>query len=305
MPAAAPTAKPCHDAAVTTVGIIGGGRGAALHADAAIHTGGVELIGVGGRPGSAGELARDAGVPDLPLAALCEADAVVVAVPPPAVEPTLRLIENEAQGGARVGAVLVEPPLRSLPAGTIPTALGANLLHAPVVKQALREIAAMANPHHLQLRCRQPAPTWGTHGSAAFGGPLDDPGVRLASLLLAAAGEPAVHVERTEIAGGVHAALELESGRRAGLEIAWVPGSSRTELEAADGGGVVLLTLDPLPRLEIDGTAVESPDLHPLEALGFVAQIDRLARTAAGAAPWPEAATGSAIEALLSRGVTP
>jgi len=285
---------------VTTIGIIGGGRGATLHADAVLHTRGVELIGVGGRPGSAGRLADEAGVPDLPLAALCEADAVVVAVPPPAVEPTLRLIENEALGGAPVRAILVEPPVRALPDGAIPTALGANLLHAPVVKQAMREITALANPHHLQLRCRQPPPTWGAHGTSAFGGPLEDPGVRLASLLLATAGEPAVHVEQTEIAGGVHAAIELESGRRVGLEVAWVDGSSRIELEAADEGGVILLTLDPLPRLEIDGTAIEPPDLHPLEALGFAAQIDRLARTAKGSAPWPAATTGLAIETLLS-----
>lgn len=285
---------------MTTIGIIGGGQGATLHADAVLHTRGVGLIGVGGRPGSAGRLADEAGVPDLPLAALCEADAVVVAVPPPAVEPILRLIENEALGGAPVRAILVEPPVRALPDGAIPTALGANLLHAPVVRQAMREITALPNPHHLQLRCRQPQPTWGAHGTADFGGPLEDPGVRLASLLLAAAGEPAVHVEQTEVAGGVHAAIELESGRRVGLEVAWVEGSSRIELEAADEGGVILLTLDPLPRLEIDGKAIEAPDLHPLEALGFTAQIDRLGRTAKGSAPWPEATAGLAIEALLS-----
>lgn len=284
---------------VTTIGIIGGGQGATLHADAALQTRGIDLIGVGGRPGTAAALAAQAGVADLPLPALCEADAVVVAVTPPAVGPVLELVQNEVVGGAPVRALLVEPPLGSLPELSIPAVLGANLLHAPVVKQAVRAIDAMASPHHLQLRVRQPTPTWGAHGTAAFGGPLRDPGVRLATLLLAAAGEPAVHVEQIEIDGGVHAAIELESGRRAGLDVAWVDGSSRIELEAADDAGVILLTLDPLPHLEIDGRTIDPPDLHPLEALGFVPQLDRLARTAAGAAPWPAAATGLAIAALL------
>lgn len=270
-----------------------------LHADAALQTRDIDLIGVGGRPGSATELAANAGVPDLPLPGLCEADAVIVAVPPSEVAAVIGLVDNELVGGAPVRAVLVEPPLRSLPDLPIPVVLGANLLHAPVVKQALRAIGAMKSPHHLQLRVRQPPPTWGAHGTPAFGGPLHDPGLRLVPLLLAAAAEPAVHVEQVEIEGGVHAAIELESGRRVGLDVAWVEGSSRIELEAADDGGVILLTLDPLPHLEVDGRVIDPPDLHPLEALGFAAQLDRLARTADGAEPWPDIGTGLAIEALL------
>ena len=37
-----------HDALVTRIGIIGGGKGATLHADAIIHTRGADLVGVGG-----------------------------------------------------------------------------------------------------------------------------------------------------------------------------------------------------------------------------------------------------------------
>ena len=284
---------------MTTVGIIGGGKAATLHADAALQMHGIELIGVGGRPGTAAQLAADAGVSDLPLPDLCAADAVIIAVPPAEVSGVAGLVANEVVGGAPLRAVMIEPPLRSLPEMPVATVLAANLLHAPVVKQALRAIGAMQAPHHLQLRVRQPAPTWGAHGTPAFGGPLHDPGIRLASLLLAAAAETAVYAERVEIEGGVHAAIELESGRRAGLDVAWVEGSSRIELEAADDGGVILLTLDPLPRLEVDGRPIDPPDLHPLEALGFVGQLDRLGRTANGAAPWPSTGTGLAIEALL------
>jgi len=284
---------------VTTIGIIGGGRAATLHADAALQMRRIDLIGVGGRPGSADRLASDAGVSNLALPLLCEADLVVIAVPPSEVSDVAGLVANEILRGSPVRAVMIEPPLRSLPVLSVPTVLAANLLHAPVVKQALRAIAAMQAPHHLQLRVRQPAPTWGAHGTPAFGGPLHDPGIRLAPLLLAAAAETAVHVEQVEIGGGVHAAIELESGRRVGLDVAWTEGPAQIELEVADDGGVILLTLDPFPRLEIDGRHIEPPDLHPLDALGFVGQLDRLSRTADGADPWPSTATGLAIEALF------
>ena len=289
-----------HDAPVTDIGIIGGGKGATLHADAVIHTRGADLIGVGGRPGTAGELAAVADAPDLSIDTLCaRAEAIIVAVPPPEVHGVLQTVADAIERGGPVRAVLVEPPLRTVPEIPVPLVLGANLLHAPVVRQALREIAAMHEPHHLQMRVRQPRPDWGAHGTPAFGGPLHDPGLRLAPVLLSAAAEPAVHVEVAEIPDGVHAAIELESGRRAGLDVAWTAGSSRIELEAADAGGVILLQLDPLPHLEIDGHPLEAPELHPLEAMGFVPQIDRLLRTAKGAAPWPDASIGTSIEALF------
>ena len=62
---------------------------------------------------------------------------------------------------------------------------------------------------------------------------------------------------------------------------------------------MILLTLDPLPRLEIDGRPIEPPDLHPLDALGFVQQIDRLTRTVSGADAWPDISIGLGIEALF------
>ena len=288
---------------MTRIGIIGGGKGATLHADAIIHTCGADLIGVGGRPGSAGELAAVADCPDLPLDDLCTgADALIVAVPPPDVAGVLAAIDDRIADGADVKAVLVEAPFDVLPQLRVPVALGANLLHAPVVRQGLREIAKMREPHHLQMRVRQPKPDWGAHGTPAFGGPLHDPGLRLAPVLLSAAAETAVHVDVVDVVDdehGVHAAIELESGRRCGLDVAWVEGSATIEIEAADDGGVILMALDPLPRLEIDGRSIPANELHPLEALGFVPQIDRLAKTAAGAAVWPDASIGSSIVGLF------
>ncbi|MEO0494404.1 MAG: hypothetical protein AAF081_13430 [Actinomycetota bacterium] len=285
---------------MTRIGIVGGGKGATLHADAIIHTRGADLIGVGGRAGTAGELAAVADAPDLPLAELCDgAEALIVAVPPPEVAGVVSAIDEHRAAGAGVKVVLVEAPIDELPSVDVPVALAANLLHAPVVRQGLREIAKMREPHHLQMRIRQPRPTWGAHGTPAFGGPLHDPGLRLAPVLLSAAAEAAVHVEVADTDDGAHAAIELESGRRCGLDVAWSEGSATIELEAADDGGVILLTLDPLPRLEIDGRTIPAAEMHPLEALGFVGQIDRLATTAAGAAVWPDAAIGASITALF------
>ena len=123
-----------HDALVTRIGIIGGGKGATLHADAIIHTRGAELVGVGGRPGTAGELAAVANCPDLSLDDLCAgSDALIVAVPPPDVGGVLTAIDDRSTDGADVKAVLVEAPFDELQELPVPVALGANLLHAPVV----------------------------------------------------------------------------------------------------------------------------------------------------------------------------
>ena len=58
-----------------------------------------------------------------------------------------------------------------------------------------------------------------------------------------------------------------------------------------------------MPVAEIDGTPVGSPvdSSHPLAALGFVAQIERLARVAAGEArPWPDLAVASSALAVAA-----
>ena len=79
---------------MTRIGIIGGGKGATLHADAIIHTRSADLVGVGGRPGSASELAAVADCPDLSLDDLCDgSDALIVAVPPPDVGGVLTAID--------------------------------------------------------------------------------------------------------------------------------------------------------------------------------------------------------------------
>ena len=79
----------------------------------------------------------------------------------------------------------------------------------------------------------------------------------------------------------------------------------RTKAPMAICGSSVLaaagLALQPHLDIEIDGRSIPASELHPLEALGFVPQIDRLAKTAAGAAVWPDAAIGSSIVGLFPR----
>lgn len=267
----------------------------------------IELVGVGGGSRSAGELATAAEVPELGLDDLAaRSDALVVAVPPASIPDVIRAIAGKVQ------ALLVEAPVpMDLPDPGCPAMIGANFLHAPVVHGALRTIAGMESPHHLVLRSTQPAPTWGSHRTPAFGGAGLDPGGRLAPLLFAATGEAveSAHAQITEgpvpgVEEGASFTLVLPSGRTARLESVWAPGSARAELEVASDRGVALLSLFPEPVLEVNGTAVATEPCHPLVALGFITQLERLGRVVEGsAAAWLDLAAGEAICGLLASAV--
>ncbi len=292
---------------MTRIGIIGGGHGAALHAQAALLCDRVELVGVGGGSSSAAELAAAAEVPDLSFDALLDrCDAVVVAVPPASAPEVV-----DALAG-RVRAVLVEAPVPAdLPDPGCPAMIGANLLHAPAVRRAMRIIGDMASPHHLVMRSTQPAPTWGSHGSHAFGGAGLDPGARLAPILFAATGEAidsaAARITEGPVAGVEESAtitLALPSGRAARLESRWAPGSARAELEVASDEGVALVSFFPEPELELNGVPMAVGQGHPLVDLGFVAQLERLAGLPGrSGTPWLDLATGKAICGVLSSAI--
>ncbi len=284
---------------MTRISIVGGGPAATIHAEAVRATAGAELVGVGGRPGTAADLATALAVDDLPLDELCaSADALIVAVPPAEAPAVLAAAEG------RVDAILVESPVATTIA--VATALGndtplmtaLNLLHAPTVRRGLDAIAAMSTPHHLLLRARAPRPSWGAHGSDAFGGVMLDPGARLLPVLLSAAAVPAVAVSasvdhRDGIDHRARLTLHLADGRTAAAELEWSAGETRARLEVADASGVVALELLPLPSLEIDNTPVADTVDDPLVALGFVDQVRRLAAVARGdMAPWADRSVG-------------
>jgi predicted dehydrogenase len=282
------------------IGIIGAGNGATLHADAVLRLREVTLSGLGVRPGGRHELATHAGVATTTVPDLCHiSDALIVAVPPPEVAGVLEQVRSAVADGAPLRALLIEPPFGSIPNLKIPVMAGANLLHAPVVRTGLADIAAMGSPHHLQLIARGPRPAWLASFPSDNRSPLSDPGVRLASVLLAAAAEPALDATINVDGNGLRCTFTLTSGRQADLVVGWSDGSAIITLEAASPSRVVRLTLDPLPSLERDGIAASPPEIHPLEALGFVDQTRRLVRVCQGGEPWPEATSAQAIEALM------
>jgi predicted dehydrogenase len=285
---------------VTRIAIIGGGRGAARHAEAALATTGVELIGIGGRPvGTAEALAAALGVPDLPLGELLDrADGLVVAVPPRSVPEVMAHVPLDFPA-------LIESPVGLDAAERPRTATAVNLLHAGVVKQALRAMHGLGPVHHLALRSRSARPSWGCHGTAAFGGgALVDPAAGVLPVLLAAAGVPVAEVAATvrrdgDIDVAANVTMWLTDGRRIQAEFEWIDGLGETVLEAASENGVVSVQLSPLPTLEIDEKSLVPIEEPPIVALGFIEQMRRFATIATRRAePWPPRSVGDGILAI-------
>lgn len=289
--------------------MVGTGRAATLHAEAIRAAPAVELAGFSNRSGADAELARALDAPVMPLDRLIDCtDALVIAVPPVAVPGLVATV------GDRVAAILVESPVATRPgsaaalAGPTPVMTGANLVHSPPVRRGLHALAGLDRPHHIDLRAAGPAPTWGKHGTSAFGGgALLDPGSRLFPVLLAAAARPIVWVEAemntdpsaTEpgIDSGATVRLGLDDARVVTATIVWRTGPVSAELEAADAARVVTIDLLPRPAASTDGAPVaHHEDADPLTALGFVDQIRRLARVAQGTAePWPGIEVGAGV----------
>ena len=307
---------------MTSVGIVGAGRAATLHAEAVRAARGAHLAGVAASSPTSPRAAALADALDCPvltareLARAC--DAAVIATPPAARAEALA----ELASSRRLRAVLVESPaatsidgIADLGAafGGRPVMAAVNLLHAPAVRRMLDAVAAM-DPHHLELRLAVPDPARGTDSGVAFGGGVTmDPAAGFWPVLMAAMGAEveSVAAPRFEVVDGLdHTAsmlLEAANGRRARAELSWGAPVAAASLEAADSRRVARVDIWPVPGLEIDGASTDSPadpahaaasrrggSAHPLAALGFTAQIERLARTASGEAqPWPDLAVAS------------
>lgn len=240
------------------------------------------------------------------LARAC--DVAVIATPPTARAEVLA----ELASSRRLRAVLIESPAATTIDGIAdlgaalggrPVLAAVNLLHAPAVRQMLDAVAAM-DPHHLELRLAVPDPARGPDAGRAFGGGVTvDPAAGFWPVLIAAMGAAveSVAAPRYDVVDGLdHAALvllEAANGRRARAELSWGAPVAAASLEAADSRRVARVDLWPVPGLEIDGALVDasSGSQHALAALGFVGQIQRLARVASGeATPWPDLAAASA-----------
>lgn len=297
------------------IGIIGAGQAATLHAGAIEAMAAVQLVGLAGRtPRSAGA-ARLAGQFDCAVLEIGElarrCDALIVATPPAMTLPVL----SEVSQAGEPGAVLLESPVATTIEqidqlrATTPAALltASNLLHSATVRHSIDAIRAM-NPHHLELRVEVPTPAWGDHGSIGFGGGVSiDPGAAFWPLLLAAFGTriATVTTTRHQLVDGLdtRATIVLTGcdGRRARAVLAWGSEPARSSLEAADAAHAARVDIWPTPNAEFDGRSVGSTDpaRHPLDALGYIAQIDRLRRVALGQVEaWPDLAAGSSVLAI-------
>lgn len=289
---------------MTRIGIVGGGRGATLHAEAVRATRGATLSGVGGRPAAehgrtAATLGEALDVAEMTLDQLvATSDGLVIAVPPAAVGDVVAAVPADLP-------LLIECPDAG---GDRPqTMTAANLLHAPAVTRGLRAIGELGAVHHLVLRGRGPQPAWGTHGTPAWGGGVMlDPHATTLPVLLAAAGSGVTGMTGT-VAGpsGLESAVRLrfslEDGREVSADLAWTDDDLEVELEAASGHGVVTIRLLPSPAVELDGRAVGDEALPPLTALGFVAQMDRFAGVVRGErTAWPSLGVGAALRGLAA-----
>lgn len=303
---------------MTSVGIVGAGRAATLHAEAVRAARGTRLAGVAASSAESPRAAALAGALDCPVLTLREladaCDVAVVATPPAArAEPLAELASSR-----RLRAVLVESPAATSLDGI--AALGAaftgrpvmaavNLLHAPAVRRTLDAMAAM-EPHHLELRLAVPDPARGPEGARAFGGGVTmDPAAGFWPLLMASlrSAVQSVAAPRLEAVDGLDRAagvvLRAVNGRTARASLRWGARVAEAALEAADSSHVVRVDVWPVPVAEIDGalTGAAPGSAHPLAALGFTAQIERLARVGAGEAqPWPDLAVASSAVTIAA-----
>lgn len=296
---------------MTSVGIVGAGRAATLHAEAVRAARGVELAGVSALSSASPRAAALAGALDCPVLTLAElsraCDVAVIANPPAYRTAVLA----ELASSRRLRAALVESPAATTLDGIAelasvladrPVMAAVNLLHAVEVRRMLEAVAVM-DPHHLELRLAVPDPARGPDSGRAFGGGVTvDPAAGLWPVLMAAMGAAveSVAAPRFEVVDGVeHSAevvLHAVSGRAARAELRWGAQVAEATVEAADSAHVARVDVWPVPVAEVDGAPAGplSDSAHPLAALGFVAQIERLARVGNGEAqPWPDLTVAS------------
>lgn len=219
------------------------------------------------------------------------ADVVVVATPP---GDHLRPALHAAAGGA---TVLVEKPLCTTLADAdrlvrVAEAGGAityaeNLLFAPPVILALRDIAGLGTLGHLSVKIGQGPPERGNFlERSAGGGVMLDLGVHAIALVLRAVmNDTPVAVRGVlefsdggEVEDRGHATIEFSSGLSATVDVSWRESSPDWHLQAAAQHGVVHLELLPDLRLERSGEPVDLPpspegDEGKLRDFGYVDQI--------------------------------
>ena len=283
----------------TTVAFAGSGWVSTVHGLAAQAFDDVQVRWVASRSGDAA--ARRAGqvgatacrYDDLPGGV----DAVVVATPP-------ALHRREAERAVDGGALaLVETPIAATLADADEivalarrgrVAYAENLVHSPVVADAVQVCRRIGAMTHLEVRFAQglpessPArldPSWG-------GGVLLDLGIHaLAVAVLMAAPARVIAVEADLAArGGVEVdddarvALVFDTGLRAQVRATWRAAAPTWDAQAASATSAVRLELVPEPSVELNGAPLRLPDPPsdlPTDQLHHLGYLDQLAAVAA------------------------
>ena len=276
----------------------GAGWIAAVHGYAVGHIPGLTITKVASRdPARAVEAAGRVGAEAITYDELPAGAAGVVICTPPALHAAQALAAVTAGAG-----VLVEKPLCTTLAdaddlvaaqddgGLI--AYAENLVHAPIVRQALEHTAQIGPLDLLEVRALQSRPSWGDFLTEGWGGGvLFDLGVHpLAIALLMAA--PAVPVEVQATLDGAddhpvdeHAEVlvRFDTELVARVIASWRSGDTPTwDAQASSPDGVVRLELLPQLLLERNGTTVPQPGLpegvpRQLEELGYLPQMEAFA----------------------------
>lgn len=185
-------------------------------------------------------------------------------------------------------------------------AYGANLLFAPLVRDAIDRVARLGALHYLEARVHhRPPQRWSAQGEQWGGGTLFDVGPHpLAVLLTLAGADHPVSVQAwlgrapsTRADGGDDEArveLRLASGARAVLELNGRADAALWDLQVAAEHSVLRLELQPDPHLEQLGVDLPRPPrryggVEPaqLELFGYLDQaLESEPELGAGRAPY-------------------
>jgi myo-inositol 2-dehydrogenase / D-chiro-inositol 1-dehydrogenase len=301
----------------TTVAFAGAGWVTAIHAMAAGVFDDVRVGPVASRrPENAARRAAQAGgeparYEDLPGAA----DAVIVATPPPLHR---REAERAVDGGA---TVLVEAPLAATLADadalvtestSAPLAYGENLVHSPVVAEAVGACRRVGELTHLEVRFTQDRPEGGSERTtAAWGGGAGfDLGIHaLALALLMAAPARVTRVSADLLAGhGIDVdddatmTLTFDTGLTAQVRATWRAVAPVWDAQAASATSAVRVELVPDPGVELNGTPLRMPappDGLPTDQLHHLGYLDQMGALAADAAARRTPRVGPGLGRLL------
>lgn len=286
----------------TTVAFAGAGWVTVIHGMAAGAFDDVRVGPVASRhPDNAARRAAQAGgeaarYEDLPG----DADAVIVATPPALHR---REAERAVDGGA---TVLVETPLAAtlvdadalvVEAATARLAYGENLVHSPVVAEAVGACRRIGELTHLEVRFGQGRPEGGADRTTpAWGGGVGlDLGIHALALALLMAAPARVSSvtaqllapEDLEVDDDATMTLTFDTGLIAQVRATWRAAAPVWDAQAASATSAVRVELVPDATVELNGTPLRVPrppaglPTDQLHHLGYLDQMGALAADAA------------------------